>query len=123
VLFIIFKELKEMNVEMRKTAQGTEYWDTKEKRIRFVPAGKEPGFVVTKEPKSMVGGIDLATGKDMTTVNGKPVDNETEINLDSMNADQLRDFAKQNDIEVPGNMKKEETIRAHILESFTADDE
>jgi hypothetical protein len=112
-----------MNVEVRRSAQGTEYWDSKEKKIRFVPAGMEPGFEVTKDPKSMVGGLDLAAGKDMTTVDGVPIDNETEIDLDSMNADQLKDFAKQNDIEVPGNMKKEETIRAHILESLTAADE
>jgi hypothetical protein len=111
-----------MNVEVRKSAQGTEYWDTEAKKIRFVQAGKEPGFEVTKEPKSMVGGVDLANGKDMTTVNGVPVDNETEIDLNSMNADQLKDFAKQNDIEVPGNMKKAETIRAHIKESLAADE-
>jgi hypothetical protein len=104
--------MKEMNVEMRKTAQGTEYWDTKEKKIRFVPVGKKPGFEVTKEPKSM-----------LTEKESKQEDNETEIDLDSMNADQLKDFAKQNDIEVPGNMKKEETIRAHILVSLNAADE
>jgi hypothetical protein len=109
-----------MNVEVRKSAQGAEYWNTKEKKIRFVPAGKKPGFEVTKDPESMVGGLDLATGKDVTTVDGVPVDNETEIDLDSMNADQLKGFAKQNDIEVPGNMKKAETIRAHIKESLTA---
>ncbi|BCB04753.1 hypothetical protein [Bacillus sp. KH172YL63] len=101
-----------MNVEMRKTAQGTEYWDTKEKKIRFVPAGKEPGFEVTKEPKSM-----------LPEKESKQEDNETDIDLDSMNADQLKGFAKQNDIEVPGNMKKEETIRAHILESLNEADE
>lgn len=101
-----------MNVEMRKTAQGTEYWDTKEKKIRFVPAGKELGFEVTKEPKSM-----------LPEKEAKQEDNETEIDLDSLNAGQLKDFAKQNDIELPGNMKKKETIRAHILESLTAADE
>ncbi|WP_341356655.1 hypothetical protein [Rossellomorea sp. y25] len=101
-----------MNIEMRKTAQGTEYWDTEAKKIRFVPAGKKPGFEVTKEPKSM-----LSEKKEMQE------DNKTEVDLDSMNADQLKDFAKQNDIEVPGNMKKEETIRAHILETLTAADE
>jgi hypothetical protein len=101
-----------MNVEVRKSAQGTEYWDTKKKKIRFVPAGKEPGFEVTKDPKSMLPEKET-----------KQEDYETEIDLDSMNADQLKDFAKQNDIEVPGNMKKVETIRAHILESLTTADE
>lgn len=32
---------------MRKTAQGTEYWDNKEKRTFFVAAEKEPDFEVT----------------------------------------------------------------------------
>jgi hypothetical protein len=109
VLFIILKELKEMNVEMRKTAQGTEYWDTKEKKIRFVPAGKEPDFEVTMEPKSML--------------KEEKQDNETDINLDKMNAEQLLAFAKQNDIDVPGNMKREETIRNHVAEHLNSDDE
>jgi hypothetical protein len=101
--------MKEMNVEMRKTAQGTEYWDTEAKKIRFVPAGKKPGFEVTKDPKSMV--------------EEEKQDSETDIDLDKMNAEQLLAFAKQNDIEVPGNMKKEVTIRNHIAEQLNADDE
>ncbi|MEK5106530.1 hypothetical protein MHI57_07140 [Cytobacillus sp. FSL K6-0129] len=28
-----------MHVFMRKTAQGNEYWDTKEKKVVFVPVG------------------------------------------------------------------------------------
>jgi hypothetical protein len=107
------KELNEMNVEMRKTAQGTEYWDTKEKRVRFVPAGKKPGFEVTKEPKSLLPEKESK----------KEEENPAEVDLDTMNADQLKEYAKQNAIEVPGNMKKEETIRAHILESLTVSDE
>jgi hypothetical protein len=98
-----------MNVEVRKSAQGTEYWDTKEKKVRFVPAGQEPGFEVTKEPKSKV--------------KEEKQDTETDIDLDKMDAEQLLAFAEQNDIEVPGNMKKEETIRNHIADQLTAADE
>ncbi|TYS14284.1 hypothetical protein FZC78_19210 [Rossellomorea vietnamensis] len=98
-----------MNVETRKTAQGTEYWDSKEKRVRFVPAGKEPDFEVAENPKSMV--------------KEEKQDTETDIDLDKMDADQLLAFAEQNDIEVPGNMKKAETIRNHIEESLTAAEE
>jgi hypothetical protein len=99
-----------MNVKTRQTAQGIEYWDTKEKKVRLVPAGKEPGFEVTKDPKSMVKEEEKR-------------DTETDINLDKMNAEQLLTFAKDNDIEVPGNMKKEETIRNHIAEQLNAADE
>jgi hypothetical protein len=101
-----------MNIEIRKTAQGTEYWDTKEKKIRFVPVGQEPGFEVTKEPKSM-----LKQSLKPVEVEGKVTD------LNAMNTEQLLAYAKDNDIEVPGNMKKEETIRNHIAEQLSADDE
>jgi hypothetical protein len=99
-----------MNVEVRKSAQGTEYWDTKAKKVRFVPAGKEPGFEVEKERKSKEG--------------LKPVEVEGEVtDLNSLNAEQLLAYAKDNDIDVPGNMKKEETIRNHIAEQVNAADE
>jgi hypothetical protein len=98
-----------MNVKTRQSAQGTEYWDTKEKKVRFVPAGQEPGFEVTKDPKSMV--------KD------DGAEYQPTIDLIKMNAEQLLAYAKEHDIEVPGNMKKEETIRNHIAEQLNADDE
>ena len=111
-----------MIVETRKTAAGTEYWDAKEKRVRFVPTGKEPDFEVTINPKSMIVGVDLAMGKDKTVIDGKVVDTQTDIDLDAMNGEQLRSFAEQNGIEIPRNMKKEETIRKHIEEVLTAAD-
>ncbi|UUG68587.1 hypothetical protein YPHTV1_00025 [Halomonas phage YPHTV-1] len=109
-----------MKVFIRKTAQGSEYWDNKEKRTLFVPAGKKPGFEVTEDPESMVGGVDLATGKDKTVIDGKIVDDD--INLDDMNKEQLLAFAEQNEIDVPGNMSKEETIRNHIANNLAADE-
>ncbi|APC48968.1 hypothetical protein BME96_12540 [Virgibacillus halodenitrificans] len=98
-----------MKVFIRKTAQGSEYWDNKEKRTLFVPAGKKPGFEVTEDPESMIGNeLNL---------------NETlhnEIYLDDMNKEQLLEFAEQNEIDVPGNMSKEDTIRKHIADTLAA---
>lgn len=111
-----------MFVETRKTAQGTEYWDAKEKKTVFVPAGKEPDFEVTVDPKSVIAGVDLETGKDTTVINGQIDDGETDTNLNAMNAEKLLTFAAQNNIDVPGNMKKEETIRNHIAGALTAAD-
>lgn len=121
-----------MKSEIRKTAAGTEYWDNEEKRVLFVPTGSEPNFEVTKNPKSLVTGVDLARGKDKTLVNGKPIATDiviidevpdADIELDNMDADQLRDFAKQNNIDLPFNVKKEETIRKNIVEALaTAND-
>lgn len=98
-----------MIVETRKTAQGTEYWNNVAKKSLFVPAGEQPHFEVTNNPKSMLGEADT--------------NDQNEINLDVMDAGQLRSFAKQNNIEVPGNMKKEETIREYIAEQLLVDAE
>ena len=115
-----------MNVEIRKTSQGTEYWDTEEKRTRLVPTGSEPSFEVDESPKSIITGVDLAKGEDKTVINDYVVDDQTEIteiSLDEMDADQLREFAKQNEIELPFNVKKEETIRKYIEEALVVDGE
>ncbi|MCG3089145.1 hypothetical protein [Sporosarcina cyprini] len=110
-----------MIVETRKTAGGTEYWDTKKMRTLFVPTGVEPDFNVTENPQSMIIGVDLAGDKDYTVVNDQVIETETE--LDKMNSDQLLAFAEHSGIDVPGNMKKAETIRKYIVEKMATDAE
>lgn len=104
-----------MIVEIRKSLTGTEYWDTDAKKTLFVPKGKKPDFEVTKDPVSMIGGVDLASGKDMTVVDG--------INLLGLNAEQMIAIAKEHGIDVPGNMKKVETIQKYIVDALNATDE
>lgn len=89
-----------MHVLIRKTAQGSEYWDAKEKKTIFVPAGSTPGFEVTENPKSMIMGVDLANEKDLTVVHS----------LESMNVKQLKKYAADNNIEIPADVKKQEDI-------------
>jgi hypothetical protein len=89
-----------MNVQTRVTAQGTEYWDAKEKRVRFVPAGKEPDFEVTKNPKSMV----LGKGSDQS------VADEDVINFSKMTVPQLKEFAAEQEIEIPSDITKKDDI-------------
>ncbi|MDK8641320.1 Rho termination factor N-terminal domain-containing protein [Niallia taxi] len=108
-----------MFVETRKTASGSEYWDAKNKKSVFVPIGQKPDFEVTENPKSMIYGLDLATGEDKTVINSELVD--TQDNLEEMDAEQLLAYAKENSIDVPGNMKKAETIREHIKEEQAKD--
>lgn len=110
-----------MNVPIRTTANGTEYWDSKDKRIRFVNVGDVPPFEVIGNPESMIVGVDLENGKDTTVVDGRIV--EPLFSLEGMTATQLREFAEENNIEVPGNLKKPETIRDHIEEQLAADAE
>ncbi|MEI4680107.1 Rho termination factor N-terminal domain-containing protein, partial [Bacillus cereus] len=83
-----------MITEIRKTISGTEYWDNKEKRSLFVPTGEEPGFEVTVNPESMLIGVDLADGKDMTVVSEVPV-------LSNMTVKELREYADELGIEIP----------------------
>ncbi|HFK1791398.1 TPA: Rho termination factor N-terminal domain-containing protein [Bacillus pacificus] len=89
--------------EIRKTISGTEYWDSKEKRSLFVPTGEEPGFEVTVNPESMLIGVDLANGKDMTVVSEVPV-------LSNMTVKQLREYADELGIEIQADVKKKEDI-------------
>ncbi|AHZ54027.1 hypothetical protein P4H56_23910 [Bacillus cereus] len=107
-----------MITEIRKTISGTEYWDNKEKRSLFVPTGEEPGFEVVVNPESMI--IKHADNK---VVGVEVIDTDTEINLDDMNVEELLSFAKDNGIDVPGKLKKEESIRNYIVEQLTNDTE
>ncbi|PAW40204.1 hypothetical protein CKQ70_10980 [Bacillus toyonensis] len=105
-----------MITEIRKTISGTEYWDNEKKKSLFVPTGEVPDFEVTVNPESMI--IKHADNK---VVGVEVIDTDTELNLDDMNAEELLSFAKENDIEVPSKLKKEETIRNHIVEQLTID--
>lgn len=100
-----------MKVPIRTTANGTEYWDSEAKKILFVPAGEKPAFEVTESPTTM-----LHKGETV-----KPLV-EPVFNLDGMNATQLREYAEENNIEVPGNLKKPDTIREYIEEQLVADE-
>lgn len=105
-----------MITEIRKTISGTEYWDNEKKKSLFVPIGEEPGFEVTVHPESMI--IKHAENQ---VIDVEVMDTKTEMNLDDMSAEQLQSFAKENDIEVPAKLKKEETIRNHIVEQVMTD--
>jgi hypothetical protein len=104
-----------MIVETRKTAAGTEYWDAKEKRTRFVPVGNEPGFEVTVKPKSMIMGVDLAKDPDKTAIDGQLIDDEIELN--HMTVPQLKKFAADNNIVLPKELKKKEDIIEFIADA------
>lgn len=104
-----------MIVQTRITVTGTEYWDAENKKVIVVPRGHKPDFEVAENPSSMIYGLDLAKGEDTTVINNKIVD--TVDNLEEMDAEQLLAYAKENNIEVPGNMKKADTIRDHIKEA------
>jgi hypothetical protein len=120
--FLFEKELIAMYVGMRKTAQGIEYWDTEGKKIHLVLEGQSLGVEVTKNPKSML----VVDDKKVAGAVEKKIDGTKEELLKylvRLNVEQLLAYAKDNDIDVPGNMKKEETIRNHIVEKLNPGDE
>ena len=98
-----------MIVQTRKTVTGIEYWDAKNKKVIVVPDGQNPPFEVVENPKSMKYNEDGFNP-------GITIVDETIPNLDEMDADQLLAYAKENNIDIPGNMKKADTIRDHIKE-------
>lgn len=85
-------------VFIRSSISGDEYWCAEEKRILFVPQGQKPRF-------------DSETNEQQEETN-----DETAVDLDEMNVDELLAYAKHADINVPGTMRKEETIRNFIIE-------
>lgn len=88
-----------MKVEIRKTAQGTEYWDTEEKRSLFVVAGQKPSFEVTVNPDSMI---------DKEPINAREEGDGR--NLEDMTVAELKGFAKSIDVEIPSDIKKKDDI-------------
>ncbi|MDC2863776.1 Rho termination factor N-terminal domain-containing protein [Bacillus sp. BP-3] len=94
-----------MIVEIRKTISGTEYWCTEEQRSLFVQAGEEPGFEVTENPSSMIMGVDLANGSDMTVVS------EVQV-LSNKTVKELREYADELGIEIPADVTKKDDIIA-----------
>ncbi|MEY2363232.1 hypothetical protein R6U76_19830 [Lysinibacillus capsici] len=102
-----------MNVPIRTTANGTEYWDREAKKVLFVPAGMRPSFEVTESPTTM-----LHKGETV-----KPLINTPVFSLEGMTATQLREYGEENNIDVPGNLKKVDAIREYIEEHLAADEE
>lgn len=95
-----------MRVEIRKTMNGTEYWDTKEKRSVFVLNDVEPSFEVIENPATM-----LDQGKKLD------INNEgNELFIEDMSAKELRAYAAEHDITIPFEIKKTEDIRKFLLE-------
>ena len=92
-----------MIVETRKTPQGTEYWDAKEQRVRFVPTGNTPPFEVTANPVSMIMGVDLASRKELTTL-------DSETQFEDMTTKELRLYAAELEIDIPDDVKKKSDI-------------
>ena len=104
-----------MRIKTRETGTGTEYWDNIEKRTVFVPNGEEPGFEFKerKDVKSMIASVDFASGPDMS------VENITM--LPDITVKELKQYAADNEIEIPEGIKKKDDIIVFLNEAMLAE--
>lgn len=132
-----------MRVLIRSSASGSEYWDTEEKRIVFVPKGQEPDFEVTENPESMlskeadlyVSGLPITVGNVTVDTDGikgerllttasdddeeqdEIVPSDESVVLEEMNVKELREYAKRKGIEIPSAARAKGDILNIIKES------
>ena len=92
--------------EIRKTLSGTEYWDEDAKKVVY-----KLSDALTKAGTSAA-----KAGKEISEALKKSAEEKTL--LEKMTLDELLDHAKNKGIEVPGNIKKEETIRKYITDKL-----
>lgn len=102
-------------VPTRKTATGQEYWDKELKLVVHYLEGQSPPEELI-QTEGMVGQYSVG-GKIAEAIQVKKV---PVVSIEEMDIDQLREHAEENGIEIPGNMKKLETIRQHIIEELNA---
>lgn len=106
-----------MRVPIRKTAQGTEYWDNVEKRTVLIPTGIKPDFEVTENPKSMLqkdGDKDQSFGVH---------DGENNYQLNDMTIKELKEFAEKYTIDLPAELTKKGDIAKFIFDNWNPDAE
>lgn len=123
--------------KIRSSITGTEYWDSEKKKIVVVLKGQEPDFEVMEEK-----GI-LSDGKTFVAVNGELIANRDEIldsdgntandfdrdevtnaqsveetdELDNMTAKELRAYAKEHGVDIPGAIRAKGDILNLIREA------
>ena len=104
-----------MRIKTRETGTGTEYWDNIEKRTVFVPIFEEPDFKFKnrEDVKSM-----LAEKQVEDTVPDGPI-----AMLPDMTVKELKQYAADNEIEIPEGIKKKDDIIVFLNEAMLAEGE
>lgn len=102
-----------MRIKTRETGTGTEYWDNIEKRTVFVPHGEEPGFEV-KERED----VDSMLAKNQVedTVPDGPI-----AMLPDMTVKELKQYAADNEVEIPEGIKKKDDIIGFLNQAMLAE--
>ncbi len=94
--------------EIRKTVTGTEYWDSEQKKILFVPNEEEPDFEVSSD-ESKDSDNQERTDADDSKEGIKDLDS---FGFNEMNIPQLKAYAEDNGIEIPsGTTKRADIIK------------
>lgn len=99
-----------MRVPIRKTKNGTEYWCNEEKRTILLPTGVKPNFKVTENPKSMLLNSGEPEQEDKITV------------FEDMAVSELKKYAKENNIDIPVDVKKKDDIVKFLYGNWSPDE-
>lgn len=86
-----------MIVQTRETVAGTEYWDTTNQKVVFVPQGKQPTFDVTANPDSMLSSTEKTVAEPIVT-------------FEDMTVKELKAYAAEHQIELPSDVTKKDDI-------------
>lgn len=121
-------------IKVSENAQGTIYWDNVEKRSIFVARDQEPDFEFEENPETMIHvPVDLKV-----TLDGKAVvdalangtveqtaqqpDKQPDDDISLLSVKQLRDIAKEKELDVPGNASKDVLVAAIVASDKDDDD-
>lgn len=128
--------------KIRSSITGTEYWDSEKKKIVVVPKGQEPNFDKSEQSdmtvvaKAIVGDGVLFKGDEEIQLSGEELDSdgnttagfgEGEVTndqtveeadeLDDMTAKELRAYAKEHGVDIPGAIRAKGDILNLIREA------
>lgn len=112
-----------MRTLIRGTATANEYWDTIEKKSISVPIGEEPGFDVVEDPKSLV---NPEVEPRLIETRKKDQDNskdDASLNKDlsDMTVTEIKGYAKNKGLEIPGDIAKKGDLITWVLENEQGD--
>lgn len=130
----VVKEEYIMKTLVRTTIAGREYWDNVNKRTILVAKGSEPNFEVTENPETMLadGNIKEVVSEPKQLEQALPITDEEDIlseleferedisvpELDGMKVSELKDFAKEHNIEIPNAIRSKADITDFIKDKL-----
>lgn len=104
-----------MIYKSRKTSAGTEYWDTKQMKVLFVPVGVEPDFDVVERPTDYGAAVkkERATTPEDVSVTNTP-------EFGSMTVAAMKQYASDNGLTIPSEVTRSADIAQWLTDNAGA---